>query len=127
MIYNFLCAAILLEKGYISCLVELLTKIPVDESKETVLSAMLTFVEGFYDAIEECKKEEHNLKPTLDYLIAHYKDDVAVNILKIKLQFAPSRFGSILIISIFIGGEKQSNEAERRIGSIFKIDGMSHS
>lgn len=67
--------SMLLEKSYINCLIELLTKIPVDESKEIVISAMLTFIEGFYDAIKECRKEEHNLKPTLDYLIAHYKND----------------------------------------------------
>jgi len=56
----------------------LLTKIPIDESKETVLSAMLSLVEGCYDAIEECKKEEYNLIATLDYLIAHYKDSSEV-------------------------------------------------
>lgn len=35
---------------------------------------MLSLVEGCYDAIEECKKEEYNLDATLDYLIAHCED-----------------------------------------------------
>lgn len=47
---------------------------PIEESKETVLSAMLSLVEGCYDAIAECKKEEYNLIATLDYLLAHNKD-----------------------------------------------------
>ncbi len=56
----------------------MLTKMPMEESKETVLNAMLTVVEGFYDALKECQKEEHNLKATLDYLIAHYSDELQV-------------------------------------------------
>lgn len=69
----------LLEKQLVNSFVELLSKIPIGESKETVINAMLTFVEGFYDAINECNKKEHNLKATLDYLIAHYTEDFKVD------------------------------------------------
>ena len=79
--YSSTVTATLLENDYISCLVDLLTKIPLCESKETVLSAMLSLVEGCYDAIEKCKEEEYNLIATLDYLIAHYKDNAEVSML----------------------------------------------
>lgn len=77
---HFFLTALLLEKQYVSILIELLNLIPLEDSKETVLNAMFTFVEGFYDAICECKKEEHNLIPTLEYLIAHYNTDNIVSI-----------------------------------------------
>lgn len=83
----------LLEKHYVNSLVELLTLIPLEEPKETVLNAMLTFIEGFYDAICECKKVEHNLKPILEYLIRHYKDEVVVEKEKaIRLKEELDRF-----------------------------------
>lgn len=70
--------ATLLEKEFLNSLIDLLNKIPVDESKETILNTMLTFVEGFYDALKECRKEEHNLKPTLEFLISRYTEDFKV-------------------------------------------------
>ncbi|KAK7582172.1 hypothetical protein V9T40_013617 [Parthenolecanium corni] len=67
--------SLLLEKKFLDSLIDLLNKIPIDESKETVLNTMLTFVEGFYDALKECRKEKHNLKPTLEFLISRYTED----------------------------------------------------
>lgn len=82
----------LLEKDLIKLYVAILTKIPIEDSKETVINAMLSFVEGFYDAIKECRKREHNLAPTLDYLISHYSSDFQVR-----------KFHSNLIFIQYIG------------------------
>lgn len=75
----------LLEKKFLDSLIDLLNKIPIDESKETVLNTMLTFVEGFYDALKECRKEKHNLKPTLEFLISRYTEDFKVSEVAILL------------------------------------------
>lgn len=104
----------LLEKQYVNYLVELLTLIPLEEPKETVLNAMLTFIEGFYDAICECKKEEHNLKPILEYLIAHYKDEVVVSM----NPSCPLSFFCSLIFCDFLGRKRKSYSPQRRTRSI---------